>query len=79
MHTIRLQIDDSVYERLMWLLGKFGKNEVEIIEEDAHFAEAQKYLKSELREITENKAVFVSVEEADLRLEKLLQKHENRL
>jgi hypothetical protein len=25
MHTIRLRVDDRVYQNLMWLLGKFSK------------------------------------------------------
>ena len=69
MHTLRLKINDKVYERLIWLLKKFNKDEVEIINEDAEFFENQKYLEKELEEITTSKANFIELEEVEKRLE----------
>ena len=72
MQTIRLNIIDKVYDRLMWLLGKFSKDEVEIIKEDATFAENKSYLETELNEIVDGKAKFVTLEDAEQRLENVI-------
>ncbi|MBN1185598.1 MAG: hypothetical protein JXB49_25165 [Bacteroidales bacterium] len=79
MQTIRLNINDKIYDRLMRLLGKFSKDEVEIIKEDTAFMENKSYLETELNEIVDGKAKFVSVEEAEQRLENVIRKHENNL
>ena len=50
MQTIRLRIHDKVYDKLIWLLSKFNKDEIEIITEDSSFIETQSYLKNELNE-----------------------------
>jgi len=79
MHTVRLKIDDKVYEKLIWLLGKFSKDEVEVIPEDLEFIENQLYLTEELKEITEGKAIFVDFDQVNERLENVINKHENNL
>lgn len=79
MHTIRLRINDKVYERFIWLLSKFNKEEVEIISDDQDFMENQRYLKQELDEIESGKAIFYSQDELENRLDKLNDKHEDYL
>ncbi len=74
MQTIRLNINDKIYDRLMRLLGKFRKDEVEIIKEDTAFMENKSYLETELDEIVDGKAKFVSLEEAEQRLENVIRK-----
>ena len=78
MHTIRLKISDKIYDKIIWLLSKFSKDEVEVITESHEFIENKKYLEQELKEIKEGKAEFLSFEEAEQRLEKVIKKHENR-
>ena len=79
MHTVRLKVNDSVYEKLIWLLSKFSKDEVEIIPEDSDFAQNQQYLAGELNEILKGKANFIEMNETEQRLEKIIKKHENRI
>lgn len=82
MHSIRLKISDKIYENVLWWLSKFSKDEVEIIIEDSSeqtFEENKKYLSQELNEILDGSAKFLSEEEAEYRLEKIIKKHENRL
>jgi hypothetical protein len=79
MHTIKLKIEDNVYDKLIWLLSKFTKDEVEIILEESSFTEQKKYLETELDEILKDKAEFLSVNETEQRLENLLRKHEDHL
>jgi len=82
MHSIRLKISDKIYENVLWWLSKFSKDEVEIIIEDSEeqtFEENKKYLSEELNEILGGSAKFLSEEEAEYRLEKIIKKHEYRL
>jgi hypothetical protein len=82
MHSIRLKISDKIYENVLWWLSKFSKDEVEIIIEDSGeqtFEENKKYLSQELNEILDGSAKFLSEEEAEYRLEKIIKKHEDRL
>ena len=79
MHTIKLKIEDKVYEKLIWLLSKFTKDEVEIILEESSFTETKKYLETELDEILRDKADFLTLNETEQRLENLIRKHEDHL
>ncbi len=79
MHTIRLKINDKVYDKILWLLSKFGKHEVEIINEDAEYFENQKYLEKELGEILSGNAKFIEMDEAEERLENVIKQNENRI
>lgn len=79
MHTLKLKINDQVYDKLIWLLGKFNKDEVEIIMDESNFDETKKYLDAELDEIKSGKAKFFTVNEAEQRLENLIKKHEDHL
>ena len=79
MHTIKLKIGNSVYDKFIWLLGKFTKDEVEIINDETNFTETKKYLESELDEIKCDKATFFTVNETEQRLENLIRKHEDPL
>ena len=74
MHTIKLKVSDTVYEKLIWLLGKFTKEEIEIIPESSDFSMAQEYLQKELNDILTGNAKFVEFEEAEKRLDQVLLK-----
>jgi len=79
MHTVKLRVNDVVYDKLIWLLGKFDKDEIEIISDTSNFVKDQKYLALELKEILEGKASFMGIEEAEKRLENIIIKHENSI
>lgn len=79
MHTIKLKINDRIYDKLIRQLGKFSKDEVEIVLDELNFVETKKYLDAELDEIRSGKAKFITVNEAEQRLENLIRKHEDRL
>lgn len=76
MHTLKLRVNEGVYNKLIQLLSKFNKDEVEIIPETSDFAKNQKYLAGELNEILDGKARFVEMDEAEQRLENIFKKHE---
>ncbi|OBQ51770.1 tRNA pseudouridine synthase A [Tamlana sp. s12] len=68
MHTIQLKINDKVYDKFIWLLSKFNKEEIEIVSETSDFASTQKYLQQELNEIESGKANFISQQDFENRL-----------
>jgi len=79
MQTLRLRVNERVYDKLIWFLSKFSKDEIEIIPEDIVFKSNQKYLAGELDEILKGKANFIGLDEAEQRLESILDKHENSI
>jgi hypothetical protein len=79
MQTIRLRINDRVYDKIIWLLSKFNSDEIEIITENDEFIENQKYLSSELNEIIQGKTVFIDFNEVNERLEKIIVRNENTI
>jgi len=38
MRTITLQIDDSVNEKFLWLLDRFSRDEIKILEQSDFYA-----------------------------------------
>lgn len=77
MQTIVLKINDKIYDQVLGLLSRFGKDEIEIVIENSRFNDDQKYLEKELNEIISGEAKFLSVEEAEIELEKRIGLHEN--
>jgi hypothetical protein len=72
MHTIQLKINDKVYDRFLWLLSKFNKEEVEIVSEDQDFISTKTYLQKELDEIQSGNAAFISQKELESRLDQII-------
>lgn len=79
MHTVILRVNEKIYDKLIWLLSKFNKDEVEIIPETSDFAKNQKYLAGELDDILNEKAKFIDIDETEQRLENVIKKHENSI
>ena len=77
MRTLTLQVNEKIYEKLLWLLSKFSKDEVEILVENPTFDTEKNYLEKELNEIIKGDARFITVEETEERLEKIIRQHEN--
>lgn len=76
MQTIRLRVNDKIYKHLMWFLSRFNKEEIQLIREDAEFISIQEYLKSELEDIENGTAEFISIEQLDNDLETTIKKYE---
>lgn len=79
MQTVRLKINDKVYDKVMWLLGKFSRNEIEIIPDDPSYIEYKEYLQNELDEINDGKAKFQSIYELEARLDNVIRNRENTI
>jgi hypothetical protein len=74
MHTLKLKINDRVYDRLIALLSKFEKGDVEIVSETSEFANNKAYLSQELNEILTEKTSFLTLEETEQRFETVINK-----
>jgi hypothetical protein len=61
----------------MWFLKRFGKNEIEIINENEEYLSIQEYLKKELESIENGKAEFISFNQLDEELESTIRKYED--
>jgi hypothetical protein len=79
MHTIKLKIDDRIYDKLIRQLSEFSIDEVEILIDETNYTEIKKYLDAELDDIKSGNANFLTVEEAEQRLENRIRKHEDHL
>jgi len=79
MHTLRLKVNDKIYDKLLWLLSKFNKDEIEIITDTSDFKKDQKYLTHELNEILAGNANYIEMDEVEQRLENVIKKHENSI
>ncbi len=60
MKTVVLNVNDQVVDKLMWFLGHFKKEEIDILDES--FLSTQTYLKHELDDM-ENGAVMMDEKE----------------
>ena len=76
MQTIHIQVSDKVYDRFMWFLKKFGKNEIKILEEENTFLKAQKQAEKNLNEL-KNTQIFDSLEDLERKLEDKIKKYED--
>lgn len=79
MVTLKLRVDETVYEKLLVFLKGFGKYKVEILSDDTEFMNYQKYLKGELEEILSGDTRFVDINVAEERIEKIISKCENNI
>jgi len=77
MQIVRLRVNERIYDRFIWLLSKFSKDEVEIIPESEDYNLNQKYLAGELDDISSGKAIFLELNDVEQRLEKVIKKHED--
>jgi uncharacterized protein YdcH (DUF465 family) len=79
MQTIKIKVNDSIYDKIMWFLSKFNKDEIEIISENHEFVSNQNYLQNELDQIETRKAKFISINEVENELDEIIAKHENSI
>jgi hypothetical protein len=75
MQTIRLRVNDKIYQHLMWFLKKISKDELQIIEEDKEFLAAQQEVRTELEQLERGNSEFIDLDQLDTSLEATIRKH----
>lgn len=76
MQTIRLRVNDKIYKHLMWFLGRFNKEEIQIINESEEYISVQEYLKKELDKVEDGKSEYLSIDQLNDLLEDTIKKYE---
>jgi hypothetical protein len=76
MRTIRLRVNDKIYHHLMWFLGRFSKEEIQVISENEESISLQEYLNKELNKVEDGSAEYISIDQLDNLLEDTIRKHE---
>jgi len=76
MQTIRLRVNDKIYHHLMWFLGRFSKEEIQVISENDEFISLQEYLKKELSKVENGNVEYISIDQLNNILEDTIKKHE---
>ncbi|MEH6765007.1 MAG: hypothetical protein V7655_10955 [Aequorivita antarctica] len=75
MKTVRLEISNKIYDKVLELLQQFNPEDMKVIDEnDAN----KKYLSKELENIVNGSADFISMEELDKVMEERISKYENK-
>jgi hypothetical protein len=76
MATVKLRVSDKVLEKVLWLLGQFDEEDLQIIADDEEFLAQKKYLHEQSYRLETGEAKTYSVEEADAIFEKTIRKYE---
>lgn len=76
MATIKLNVSDKILDKVLWLLGQFKSEDLQIIESSSEFESNKKYLEKELSRLHSGEAKTFSIEETDEFLEKTIRKYE---
>ena len=75
MKTVKLEISNKIYDKVLGLLQQFNPEDVKIIDENSSI---KKYLSKELENIDNGTAEFISLEELDEVMEERISKYENK-
>jgi hypothetical protein len=76
MQNLKLRINDKIYNHLMWFLGRFSQEEIQIIKEDNVYISVQDYLVEELNKVEDGDTGYLSIDQLDESLEATIRKHE---
>lgn len=78
METLHLKIKNKeTYEHLLWFLGKFDPNELQVLSGKERFHVIQEELTQELKRIDAGESTFMDIEVFDKELDQLIQDYEN--
>ncbi len=76
MKTIKLEISNKIYDKVLWLLEQFNSEDLKIIDENKVI---KNYLSKELETIDNGTAEFISLEELDKVMQERVSKYEESL
>lgn len=77
MQTLKLNINDNVYDKFMLILQRFDKSEIEIVQEDNLFNLNKNYLNFELNKLNADSSELITVEELNNSMDEIISKYEN--
>jgi hypothetical protein len=77
MATLRLKVSDKILDKVLWLLGQFKSEDLQIMETEQAFEENKNYLENELARTNSTETKFYSIDEFDALMEKTISEHED--
>lgn len=84
MHTIQLNVHDSVYDHFMKILGKFKNHEIDIISTNdiesnpkSQFERIKAELHADFENLQTGKSKSYSIQELEESLDQIIKKYEN--
>ena len=77
MAIVKLNVNEKVLDRVLWLLSQFKKEEVEIIKEDADYFTKEATVAQSYSKLEEPSTEFISLEELNRKIDKVIKKYED--
>jgi hypothetical protein len=77
MATLKLKVSDKILDKVMWLLGQFKSEDLQIIEQDDQFTIDQKYAREQLERLESCNFKTYSIDEVDNLLDSTIRKYED--
>lgn len=77
MATLKLKISDRILDKVLWLLGQFKSEDVEIIQDEESTEENRRYVRESLQKLEQGKSRVYSMEALDDMLEKTIKAYED--
>ncbi|MGE0932367.1 hypothetical protein [Peijinzhouia sedimentorum] len=79
MAIIKLKVSDKILDKVLWLLGQFKSEDLQVLESDAQFEADKLYVQNELQRLESGESKSYNTDQLDELLEKSIQQHENRI
>lgn len=77
MATLKLKVSDKILDKVMWLLGQFKSEDLQIVESDDSYEANKRYVQHELSRLESGESKSYSIEEVDEILENSIRQYEN--
>ncbi|MFC2186501.1 hypothetical protein ACFCT7_04210 [Fulvivirgaceae bacterium LMO-SS25] len=79
MAIIKLKVSDKILDKVLWLLGQFKSEDLQVLESDAQFEADKLYVQNELQRLEYGESKSYNIDQLDELLEKSIQQYENRI
>ncbi len=77
METLKIHIDESIYDDVLSYLMALPRDKVKIVSEEKQFKANRQYLQKELNEIDSGYGRFIELKELEAKLEKIISNYED--
>ena len=79
MPTIKLKINEKIFQQVLTLLKKFDSDELEVILDDNSYVESKEYLEQEFDQVQDGSAEYLTIDELESKLNDVIKRNENRI
>ena len=77
MATLKLKVSDKILDKVIWLLGQFKSEDVQIIDSNESFEANKRFVQNELNRLESGESKSHSIDEVDELLENSIRQYEN--